>query len=198
MQIRIKSSLALILAVSLGMIFADYSNSESELDIHSQESKIVYGSPEWNKAAKENISVRIVSVLQRPDSQLSWINERDLLQLKPEEKEAIRSRGVKGQLEVVSTDGRGSGLREVRMVIIQGSPLKQNARLPVPESGSAIYIENGGKLEPLFTNSTPSALTLEIYQDKTDTIFFMDYPRDRVRCGGGMFRWDENGNFHGI
>ncbi len=119
-----------------------------------------------------------------------------MLQLTPEEKKAIEADGVRGQLEVVYTTGRGSGSREVRVVIIQSSPLKENARLPVPESGSAIYIEKEGALKPLSTNFPVSSLTLEIYQEKKETTFFMDYPRDRVRSGGSIFWWDENGKWH--
>jgi len=168
---------------------------KSAKDVNS-ESKMIFGSSQWNKAAAENISVRIVAVLQRPAPQLSWTNEREMLQLTREEKEAIESNGVTGQLEVVYTTGRGSGSREVRVVIIQSSPLKENARLPVPESGSAIYIEKEGALKPLSTNFPVSSLTLEIYQEKKETTFFMDYPRDRVRSGGSIFWWDENGKWH--
>ena len=169
--------------------------AKSEKDLNS-ETKMVVGSPQWNKAAAENISVRIVAVLQRPATQLSWINEREMLQLTREEKEAIEANGVTGQLEVVYTTGRGSGSREVRVVIIQTNPLKENARLPVPESGSAIYLEKEGVLKPLSKNFPTSSLTLEIYQEKKETTFFMDYPRDRVRSGGSIFWWDENGKWH--
>src|SRR5437016_4020750 len=154
--------------------------AKSEKDPNSK-TKMVVGSPQWNKAAAEDINVRIVAVLQQPALQLSWVNERQMLQLTREEKEATATNGVTGQLEVVYTTGRGSGSREVRVVIIQSSPLKANARLPVPESGSAIYIEKEGVLKPLSTNFLASSLTLEIYQEKKETTFFMDYPRDRVR-----------------
>lgn len=168
---------------------------KSEKDVNS-ESKMEFGSPQWNKAAVEDISVRIIAVLQRPAPQLSWFNEREMLQLTREEKEAIGTNGVTGQLEVVYTTGRGSGSREVRVVIIQRGPLTTNTRLPVPESGSAIYIERDGTLIPVFTNSLPSSLILEIYQEKRRTTFFMDYPRDRVRSGGAIFWWDENGKWN--
>ncbi len=168
---------------------------KSEKDINS-ESKVAFGSAQWNEAAAENISVRIVAVLQRPATQLSWTNEREMLQLTREEKEAIEANGVTGQLEVVYTTGRGSGSREVRVVIIQSNPLKDIGRLPVPESGSAIYLEKEGVLNPLSTNFPVSSLTLEIYQEKKDTTFFMDYPRDGVRSGGSIFWWDENGKWH--
>src|ERR1700722_13743675 len=95
----------------------------SERDRHSAESKMVYNSPEWVAAAAEDISVRIVAVLQKPAPQLSWINERQMLQLTPDEKKIIENAGVKGQMEVVSSDGRGSGSKEVRVVIIQSGPL---------------------------------------------------------------------------
>ena len=168
---------------------------KSEKDVNSQ-AKMVVGSPQWNKAAAENISVRIVAVLQRPAPQLSWTNEREMLQLTHEEKEAIEASDITGQLEVVYTTGEGSGSKEVRVVIIQSNPLMENARLPVPESGSAIYIEKKGVLKPLSTNFPASALTLEIYQEKKETTFFMDYPRDGVRSGGSVFWWDENGKWH--
>jgi hypothetical protein len=168
---------------------------KSETDVNSQ-SQMVFGSSQWNKAAAEDINVRIVAVLQRPASHLSWVNEREMLQLTREEKEAIATNGATGQLEVVYTAGRGSGSKEVRMVLIQSSPLKENGRLPVPESGSAIYIEKEGALKPLSTNFPVSSLTLEIFQEKKDTTFFMDYPRDRVRYGGSIFWWDENGKWH--
>jgi hypothetical protein len=168
---------------------------KSEKDVNSQ-SQMAIGSSQWNKAAAEDINVRIVAVLQRPASQLSWVNEREMLQLTREEKEAIATNGVTGQLEVVYTTGRGSGSREVRVVIIQSSPLKENGRLHVPESGSAIYIEKEGALQPLSTNFPASSLTLEIFQEKKETTFFMDYPRDRVRAGGSIFWWDANGKWH--
>ncbi len=168
---------------------------KSERDIHS-ESKMKFQSPEWNKAQATDLTVRTVSVLQRPAPRLAWVNEREMLQLTREEKEAIAASGVTGQLEVVYTAGSGSGSKEVRVVIIQKGPLKANARLPVPSSGSAIYIEKDGTLTPLLTNSPPSALTLEIFQEKKETAFFLDYPRDRTRYGGAVFWWDENGNWH--
>ena len=166
------------------------------IDPNSQ-SKMVFGSPEWNKAAAEDISVRVVSVLRQPGKELSWQNEGRVFSLTQEEQEAIK-KSVTGQLQVVYTTGRGSGSREVRVVIIMSGPLKENARLPFPETGSYIYLQEGGALKPLLTNSPPSALTLEIYQEKTNTVFFMDYPRDRVRSGGAIFFWDENGRFHEI
>ena len=168
---------------------------KSEKDIHS-ESKMTFNSPEWNKAAAEDISVRIISVLHRPAGSLSWINEHDLPQLTAEEQEAIAKHGVTGQMEVVYSTARGTGSKEVRVVIIQSGPLITNAHLAVPKSGCAIFIQETGELKPLFTNSPPSALTLEIFQEKKQTTFFFDYPRDRVRSGGAIFWWDENGNWH--
>jgi len=168
----------------------------NEKDVNAQ-SKMVPGSPEWNKAAAEDITVRIMAVLLRPAAQLSWVNERDMLQLTPEEKEEIATNGVTGKLEVVHTTGSGGNAsREVRVVIIQSRPLKENARLPVPENGSAIYIEKAGILTPVSTNFFQSSLTLEIFQEKKETTFFMDYPRDRVRAGGAVFWWDESGKWH--
>jgi hypothetical protein len=169
---------------------------QSETDKHSAASKLAFGSPEWNKQAAEDISVRIVAVLQRSSQHLSWSNERDGLQLTKEEKDAIVKSGVTGEMEVVHTTGGGSGSREVRVVIIQTSPLSSDAKLPVPERGSFIYIQRDGMLKPLLTNSAVSSLTLEIYQQKRETVFFMDYPRDRVRSGGAVFWWDENGKWH--
>jgi hypothetical protein len=169
---------------------------QSETDKHAAASKMSFGSSQWNNAAAEDISVRIVAVLQRPAAQLGWINEHNLPQRTREEKEVIATNGVTGQLEVVYSTGRGSGSREVRVVIIQTSPLTSDVKLPVPESGSSIYIQDGGTLKPLLTNSVASSLTLEIYQQKRETVFFMDYPRDRVRSGGAVFWWDENGKWH--
>jgi hypothetical protein len=40
------------------------------------------------------------------------------------------------------------------------------------------------------------SLTLEIFQEKKETTFFMDYPRDRVLAGGSIFWWDTNGKWH--
>lgn len=169
----------------------------SETDKHAASTSLTFGSPEWRTAAaKENISVRIMAVLQRPSDRLSWSNEREMLQLNAAEKDAITKSGITGELEVVYTTGRGSGSREVRVVIIQTSPLSADAVLPVPENGSFIYIQDHGSLKPLFTNSVASTLKLEIYQQKPDTVFFMDYPRDGVRSGGSIFWWDENGKWH--
>jgi len=159
-------------------------------------STMVFGSPEWNKAAAEDIRVHIISVVQMPGKALSW--EDNLDRIADDEREAIAKAGVTGQLRVVLAQTRGSGSREVRVVIILAGPLKENARLPVPETGSYIYIQEDAALKLLLTNSAPSALTLEIYQEKTNTVFFMDYPRDRVRCGGGIFLWDEKGHFREI
>ena len=149
-----------------------------------------FGSP------PEDISVRIMAVLQRPSEHLSWTNEQEMLQLNTAEKAAITKSGVTGEMEVVYTTGRGSGSREVRVVIIQNSPLTADTRLPVPENGSFIYIQDGGSLKPLFTNSMPSSLTLQIHQQKGETVFSMDYPRDGVRSGGSIFWWDKNGKWH--
>ena len=165
------------------------------IDPNSQ-SKMVFGSPEWNKAAAEDIRVHIISVVQLPGEALSW--EDNLDRIVDDEREAIAKAGVTGQLRVVLAQTRGSGSHEVRIVIILSSPLKENARLPVPETGSYTYIQEDATLKPLLTNSAPSALTLEIYQEKTNTVFFMDYPRDRVRCGGGIFLWDGKGHFREI
>jgi len=159
-------------------------------------STMVFGSPEWNKAAAEDIRVHIISVVQMPGKALSW--EDNLDRISDEEREALAKAGGTGQMRVVLAQTRGSGSREVRIVIILSAPLKENARLPVPETGSYIYIQEGTTLKPLLTNSAPSVLTLEIYQEKTNTVFFMDYPRDRVRCGGGIFLWDEKGHFREI
>src|SRR5690242_18641071 len=92
---------------------------QSETDKHASATKLAFGSPEWNKSAAEDISVRIVAVLQRPSESLSWSNEREMLQLTSAEKDAITKSGVLGNMEVVYSTGRGSGSREVRIVIIQ-------------------------------------------------------------------------------
>src|SRR5271170_2825009 len=113
-----------------------------------------------------------------------------MLQLSAAEKDAITKSGVTGELEVVFTTGRGSGSREVRVVLIQTSPLSADGVLSIPEHGSFIYIQDQGSLKPLFTNAVASSLKLEIYQQKRDTVFFMNYPRDGVRSGGSLFWWD--------
>jgi len=165
------------------------------MDPNSQ-SKLAFGSPEWNKAAAEDIRVHMISVVYLPGEKLSW--EDDIDKLTDEEKEAITKADLTGRLRVVLGQTRGSGSREVRVVIILRSPLKKSALLPVPEYGSAIYVQEDDSLKPLLTNAIPSALTIELYQKQLVTEFFMDYPRDRVRCGGGIFLWDENGHFHEI
>jgi hypothetical protein len=148
------------------------------------------------KAAPDDISVRIVAVLQRPAYQLEWINERQMLQLTPEEKATIASHGVRGKLEVVYTTARGSGSSQVRVVIIQTSPLKTNALLQVPKSGSAIYLQQDGDLKPLSPNIPVSSLRMRIMQEKGQTTFSLDYPRDGVTSGGSIFWWDEQGKWH--
>jgi hypothetical protein len=191
-----RTSTVALLTASLAALCLCGCGHQSETDKHSAASSVAFGSPEWNKAAAEDISVRIMAVLQRPSDRLSWSNESEMLQLTTAEKDAITKSGVTGELEVVYTTGRGSGSREVRVVIIQTSPLSADAVLPVPETGSFIYIQDHGSLKPLFTNSVASTLKLEIYQQKPDTVFFMDYPRDGVRSGGSIFWWDENGKWH--
>jgi hypothetical protein len=193
---RSSSSVISLLTAYIVVLAVCGCGRQSETDVHSASSKLAYGSPEWNKKAAEDISVRIVAVLQRPAAKLSWIDEHSLPQLTTEERKAIAASGVTGQMEVVYSTGRGTGSREVRVVIVQGSPLSADAKLRVPESGSYIYIQDGGTLKPLLTNSPASSLTLEIYQQKGETVFFMDYPRDRVRSGGSIFWWDENGHWH--
>ncbi len=168
----------------------------SARDEHAAASKMRFGSSEWQKAAAEDISVRIVAVLRRPAKTLSWVGEREMLQLTPGEKKGVGTNGLTGHMEVVYTTGRGSGSREVRIVIIQSGPLTSNAVLAVPQSGSSIYVQEGGALKPLVTNSVASSLMLEIYQEKRETAFFMDYPRDRTRYGGAVFWWDEKGQWH--
>ena len=186
-----------LVAAYFTILFLSGCGRPSETDKHAASANLPFGSPEWRTAAaKEDISVRIMAVLQRPSDRLSWSNEREMLQLNAAEKDAITKSGVTGELEVVYTTGRGSGSREVRVVIIQTSPLSADAVLPVPESGSFIYIQDHGSLKPLFTNSMASTLKLEIFQQKPDTVFFMDYPRDGVRSGGSIFWWDENGKWH--
>jgi len=160
------------------------------------QSELTIGSSQWKRAAAEDISVRLVAVLQRPAERLSWTNEGGMLQLTDEEKKAIATNGVMGQLEAVYTTGRGGGSREVRVVIIQEGPLRKNARLTVPETGSAIYFEKEGLLTPLFTNFPQSSLSIDIEQGKKWTMFYMDSPRDLVRTGGAVFVWDDNGKWH--
>ena len=141
-------------------------------------------------------TVRIVAVLQRPAVGLSWANERDMLQLTPEEKKKISDAGVTGELEVVYTAGRGSGSPEVRVVIIQAAPLLFPTRIPVPINGSVVYLQERGVLKQVVTNSALSSLILEIKQETNQTMFYMDYPRDMTRYGGAVFWWDANGKWH--
>src|SRR5687767_2744128 len=61
-------------------------------------------------------AVRIVAVLHRPTAGLTWANEREMLQLTPDEKDAISKTAIRGELEVVYTTGRGSGPQEVRII----------------------------------------------------------------------------------
>jgi hypothetical protein len=167
---------------------------ESPTDAKLQ-SQAAFGSQRWNTEAAENITVRIVVVLRRPDTGLRY-SERGALRLTDQEKEVISANGITGELEVVYNPGRGTGSREVRVVIIQSRPLKADARLPVPEAGSSIYIEREGILKPLAPTPPASSLTLELREEKKETMFFLDYPRDGVRYGGSLFWWDENGKWH--
>jgi hypothetical protein len=49
---------------------------------------------------------------------------------------------------------------------------------------------------PPLSGPLKGSLTLEIFQEKKETTFFMDYPRDRVLAGGSIFWWDTNGKWH--
>ena len=196
MQHRSTSRIGSLVVVFVVLFTHSGCGGRSERDEHAAASKPQFGSSEWQEAAAEDISVRIVAVLRRPAETLSWIDEREMLQLTREEKKTVETEGVTGQMEVVYTTGRGSGSHEVRLVIIQCGPLSSNAVLAVPRSGSFIYVQDGGALKPLVTNSVVSSLKLEIYQEKRETAFFMDYPRDRTRYGGAVFWWDENGKWH--
>jgi len=179
--------------LSLAVLAGCYRNCEQ--DRHSQPN-MKPGSPEWNAASAEDISVRILAVLQKPADQLSWANEREMLRLTLDEKRSIATNGIKGELQVVYTTGRGGGSKEVRVVIVQSGPLKADVRLPVPKFGSAIFVERAGELQPLPGNPPRSALTLEIFQERKETTFFMNIPKEGVRSGGAIFWWDENGKWH--
>src|SRR2546422_8084013 len=54
-------------------------------------STMVFGSPEWNKAAAEDIRVHIISVVQMPGKALSW--EDNLDRIADDEREAIAKAG---------------------------------------------------------------------------------------------------------
>lgn len=158
-------------------------------------SQMKFGSDAWNKAAAENIYVDIISVFQKPGAKLVWREDRPTMTLSRDEKAIIESHGVTGELEVVLTTGRGSGSVPVRVVVIQNSPIGKSVQLPVPESGSYIYVEKGETLVPLSTNRPPSALMLDIVPEKGLTAFYLNYPRDRVRSGGTLFLWEDDGSF---
>lgn len=159
---------------------------------------ILNGCGNNRNALPNDPTVRIVAVLHRPSARLSWANERDMLQLTPQEKEEITKTGMTGELEVVYTANCGSGSPEVRVVIIQTAPIaiQSPAKFPVPAAGSVVYAEERGVLKPLVTNAAPSSLVLEIKQEKNQTMFYMDYPRDMTRYGGVVFWWDEKGKWH--
>jgi hypothetical protein len=179
------------LAISLGLAGCRDSRKDS-MNSHSDST---FGSAQWKEAAAENINVRIISVLRRPSPSLTWKDDRPGLSLSRHEKQIIQSQGVTGELEVIKSDGRGSGSREVRVVVIQHSPVTKSVNLPVPARGSFIYIQKDDSLVPLFTNGLPSALVLQVAPQRGYTAFCLDYPRDRTAYGGAIFWWDENGLF---
>ena len=143
-------------------------------------------------------SVRIVVVLQHPAAGLSWNERGDGLELTPQEKQSISKARVTGHLEVVYSGGRVSGSPEVRIVIIQVGPLQSSTSLPVPALGSAVYIQQGGALRPVETNSQLSSLVVELKQVGNQTMFYMNYPRDMTRYGGELTAWDDNGKWRGL
>jgi hypothetical protein len=146
----------------------------------------------------QDISVRLVAVVQRAGHGLSWIHESDMLRLTQEEKTIIERAGVTGQMEVVNTTERGSGHLTVRVVIIQHGPLTAKSQLTVPNRGSSIFVEEGIGFKPVSTNSVASGLVVELQQEGSETSFYLNYPRDRTRSGGGLFWWDANGEYKGL
>jgi hypothetical protein len=152
------------------------------------------------KARQNNISVRIIAVLQQSGPQLQWKDEKGMLQLTKWEKDEIRQNGITGDLETVYTTGRGSAATEVRIVIILRSPLSRNADydLKVPKSGSVIYIQTDSGLKLVSGDFVPSALQLKIIQERNDTEFQIDMPAEGVESGGEIFWWDDAGKFHNL
>jgi len=183
---------AVVLAISLGLVGCGDSRKASM----NSNAHPTFGSALWKEAAAENINVRIISVLRRPSPSLTWSEDRPGLNLSQHEKQIIQSEGVTGELEVIKSDGRGSGSREVRVVVIQNSPVMKSVNLPVPAMGSFIYIQEEDSLVPLFTNGLASALVLQVVPQRGYTAFRLDYPRDRTAYGGAIFWWDEEGRFH--
>ena len=181
----------IVITSSLGLVGC----GGSEKDNMNGQAQVTFDSAPWKKAAAEDISVRIISVLQRPSPSLTWREDRPGLNLSQLEKQIIESQSVTGELEVIKSDGRGSGSMEVRVVIIQHSPVTKSVNLPVPARGSFIYIQKEESLAPLFTDGLPSALVLQVSPQPGYTAFRLDYPRDRTTYGGALFWWDKDGNF---
>lgn len=154
---------------------------------------MAFGSVQWKKAAAENINVNLISVIQMPGTNLTWREDLPGLALSTDEKRILQEHRVTGALEVIITAGRGSSSVKVRVVIIQHSQITSKVTLSVPERGSYIYIQKGGTLVPLFTNSPPSALTIDVVPETGETMYHLDYPRDRTRYGGSLFSWDKSG-----
>jgi hypothetical protein len=186
------AEVCLVVAIGLSATVGCHKKADKNLDSGS---RVKFGSDAWNKAAAENVCVDIISVLQTPGAKLVWREDRPTMALSRDEKAIIESHGVTGELEVVLTTGRGSGSVRVRVVVIQNGPIEKNVQLPVPESGSYIYVEKGKTLVPLSTNRPPSTLMLEVVPEKGLTAFYLNYPRDRVRSGGTLFLWEDDGRF---
>jgi hypothetical protein len=72
----------------------DWEKSATNAKLQSQ---ATFGSSQWNTEAAENINVRLVAVLRRPDPGLRY-SELGALRLTDQEKEVISSNGVTGEL----------------------------------------------------------------------------------------------------
>jgi hypothetical protein len=166
------------------------------------EPRLKVGSAEWKKAAAATVRLSIVGVVRTPGGKLTFHGVDGMaltddekrgirgLTLTDDEKRAIRGNGVNGNLRVLSLATRGSGASESRIVIIQDGPLSAPVVVPVPDTGSAVYLIEQGKPRRLTGEGRLLPLTLELYQDNSNTIYRLDYPHDRIRFGGALSWWD--------
>jgi hypothetical protein len=166
------------------------------------EPRLKVGSAEWTKAAAVTVRLSIIGVVRTPGEKLVFQEIDSLalpddekrairaLALTDDEKRAIRGSGVNGTLKVLSLAKRGSGASESRIVIIQDGPLSAPVVVPVPGAGSAVYLIEHGKPRRLTGEGRLLPLKLELYQDKSNTLYRFDYPHDRTTSGGAIFSWD--------
>jgi hypothetical protein len=181
-----------IIVTGTVLILATGCDHYSDRD-RNEDSSMRFGSSRWEKAAAENLNVTLISVIQTPSANLTWQDDLPGMTLSVDEKRILREHKMTGKLEVISTAGRGTGTEKVRVVVVQQSQLIRKVRLLVPEKGSYIYVQKGGTLSPLFTNSPPSVLSIDVVPEPGETMYYLDYPRDRTRYGGSLFSWDKTG-----